>query len=346
MIGPDFSVVGGMTSLNRMIMEESSDTVSIKFSPSMHQRRLFGRASLWIRNIVSAPIIRATKPPDIVHIHVSTGLSIWRKTSIGNLWNLLGIPVVYHTHGSKIKDYIGNSSILTRKIIGRRFRKAAMIVALSEGWKEWYSDTLGLDSKRVSVIPTPIIIPERERLRKGVDFLYSGLMGDRKGTFDLIKAWSLIPDDERGCIQLHLIGNGKVREASNLVDKLGIGDSCIVHGWVSEKEKEDLMGRCGVYVLPSYNEGLPMGLLEAMAWGLAPISSNVGAIPEVISDGENGILVGAGEIEDLSLAIRKMIENPEEVDRMSEMARQTAENHEWTMYFEKLINTWKEILEH
>ncbi len=345
MIGPDFSVVGGMTSLNRMIMEESSDLADIRFSPSMHQKSLFGRVSLWIRNIVAAPIIRSTKPPDIVHIHVSTGLSIWRKTSIGNLWSLLGTPVVYHTHGSKIKEYIGKSSIITRKIIGRRFRKAAMVATLSEGWKEWYSITLGLDPDRVSVIPTPIKIPKKEKLRRGTDFLYSGLMGDRKGTFDLIKAWSQIPKDERMGINLHLIGNGKVAEASTLVDKLGIGDSCIVHGWVSEKEKEELIERCGVYVLPSYNEGLPMGLLEAMAWGLAPISSNVGAIPEVISDGENGILVDPGKIGDLSMAIRKMIETPDEVERISKMARRTSENHDWEKYFENLIKVWREILQ-
>ena len=119
MIGPDFRVVGGMTSLNKMIMEEEFEDYSVDFLASMHDSNLAGRVSLWAKNLFLAPINRLINKPAIVHIHVSTGFSIWRKTSIGNLWNLLGVPIIYHTHGSKIKDFVEGSSSIVKKIIAR-----------------------------------------------------------------------------------------------------------------------------------------------------------------------------------------------------------------------------------
>ncbi len=346
MIGPDFRVVGGMTSLNKMIMEEHFEDFSVDFSASMHDSSLIGRFSQWAKNLFIAPVKRfSKKKPDVVHIHVSTGLSLWRKTSIGNLWSILGVPVIYHTHGSKIKDFIGKSSKLTRGLIARRFRRADMTLTLSEGWKEWYSSALDLDLDKINVIPTPIKIPNEEPSLRGEDILYSGLMGNRKGTFDLIRAWALIPKESRNESVLHLIGNGKVKQAAELVNELNLGDSCIVHGWVSEEEKKRLIGRSGIYVLPSYNEGLPMGLLEAMAWGLAPISTNVGAIPEIIADGINGFLVDPGDIDTLSNRICELMEDASKKHKIAISANKTARKHDWADYVVKIQDIWNSVIE-
>lgn len=344
MIGPDFSVVGGITSLNKMIMEEITDEFSVVFLPSMHQRSLFGRLSLWVKNIFIAPFIRYSKSPNIVHIHVSSDLSMWRKTSIGNMWSMLGVPVIYHTHGSKAKDFIEGSSSLTRWIISRRFRRASAIITLSEGWKNWYSDNLGIKLSKFAVLPTPIVLPAPHCLdqEERVDILYSGLMGHRKGTFDLIEAWARIPEEEKIGRKLHLIGNGEVASAREKSKLLNQEESCVVHGWVSEEEKIELLKNCGTYVLPSHNEGLPMGLLEAMSWGLCPISTGVGAIPEIIKNGENGILVSPGNVDEISTAIRSIINDLSMRESISSGAIETAEKHDWAAYMRNLIELWEE----
>mgnify|MGYP003735473007 CR=1 FL=1 len=344
MIGPDFSVVGGITSLNKMIMKEIYDEISVDFSPSMHQRNLPGRFSLWIRSLIFAPFIRIFRPPDVVHIHVSSDLSMLRKTSIGNMWNMLGVPVIYHTHGSKARDFIEGSSFITKWVISRRFRRASAIITLSEGWKKWYSENLGIESSRFAVLPTPIALPPLQEIdqKERGDVLYSGLMGLRKGTFDLIEAWSRSPDEEKYGRKLHLIGNGDVSEAREKSKQLNQEGTCIIHGWVSEEEKIELMRSCGIYVLPSHNEGLPMGLLEAMSWGLSPISTGVGAIPEIIINGENGILVPPGNVDEISLAIRSLMDDPSKRHAISASAIETAKEHDWEEYIGNLTTLWKE----
>ena len=345
MIGPALSVVGGMTSLNRMILEEEIEGVSIKFVASMDKRSLFGRLNRWVWNLISAPIFRFFDKPDIVHIHVSSGLSIWRKTSIGNFWIALGVPVIYHTHGSKARDFIEGSSRLVKFIIRRRFRKATRIVTLSEGWRNWYSENLSIDIDAITILPTPIHIEKKSNNdgKESKDVLYSGLMGKRKGTFDLIEAWSRIQSEGVTGCNLHLIGDGMVKECKNLVRNLNLEDTCIVHGWVSEEKKKELLGTCGIYSLPSHNEGLPMGLLEAMAHGLAPVSTTVGGIPEVISDRENGFLTEPGDIEELSRILKELIVNDDLREQIASKARNTAEEHDWEKYCPKLLHLWKEV---
>ena len=344
MIGPDFSVVGGITSLNKMIMREKSDEFSVDFSPSMHQGSLLGRFSLWIKSLLFAPFIRLTRPPGVVHIHVSSDLSMWRKTSIGNMWNRLGVPVIYHTHGSKARDFFEGSSFITKWAISRSFRRASAIITLSEGWKEWYAENLGVASSKFVVLPTPIYPPPPEEVvkKERIDVLYSGLMGLRKGTFDLIEAWSKIPEEEKAGRKLHLIGNGDVEEVREKSEQLNQDKTCIIHGWVSEEEKIGLLRRCGIYVLPSHNEGLPMGLLEAMSWGLSPISTRVGAIPEIIKNGENGILVSPGRVDEISLAIRSLMDDSSKMGAISTSAIATAKEHDWNTYFVNLTSLWRE----
>jgi glycosyltransferase involved in cell wall biosynthesis len=78
-------------------------------------------------------------------------------------------------------------------------------------------------------------------------------------------------------------------------------------GWVSGQAKEKLLQRNGIYVLPSYNEGLPVSVLEAMAADLAVITTRVGGIPELIADGSNGVLIEPGDREGLKMSMSTLL---------------------------------------
>ena len=97
----------------------------------------------------------------------------------------MGVPVIYHTHGSKARDFIEGSPRIVKYLISKRFRRAAGIVTLSNGWKKWYSESLNLDTEKITILPTPIYIKNNfeENKNRSSDVLYSGLMGDRKGAF-------------------------------------------------------------------------------------------------------------------------------------------------------------------
>jgi glycosyltransferase involved in cell wall biosynthesis len=86
-----------------------------------------------------------------------------------------------------------------------------------------------------------------------------------------------------------------------------------------------LLASSHAFVLPSHTEGLPMSLLEAMAWGLAPICTPVGSIPEYVVDGANGLVVAPGDVQQLAKAIERMVAQDTQRTYMGRLARATVE---------------------
>jgi glycosyltransferase involved in cell wall biosynthesis len=80
-------------------------------------------------------------------------------------------------------------------------------------------------------------------------------------------------------------------------------------GWVSGEEKNAILAQTMINVLPSYNEGLPMTILETMLYGIPNISTNIASIPEVIKDGVNGFLISPGDIDSLVCKIKELIDD-------------------------------------
>lgn len=118
-------------------------------------------------------------------------------------------------------------------------------------------------------------------------------------------------------IKCYLAGDGDVEKVKELVKEKHLENNIDVVGWANFDKKLELLKSVSTVVLPSYNEGLPMSILEGMACGKAIISTTVGAIPEVISE-ENGILVKPGNVQALSEALIECAQNLEKIKKMSE----------------------------
>ena len=101
------------------------------------------------------------------------------------------------------------------------------------------------------------------------------------------------------------------QRARALTVELNIENHVVFAGWVSGEEKENLLSRVNIYVLPSYNEGLPVSLLEAMSWQVPVISTRVGGIPELVREGIDGLLIEAGDRAAFSLAIVTLAKDPD-----------------------------------
>jgi glycosyltransferase involved in cell wall biosynthesis len=109
--------------------------------------------------------------------------------------------------------------------------------------------------------------------------------------------------------------------------ELGIENHVVFVGWVSGAVKVDLLRRAQIYVLPSYNEGLPVSLLEAMSWQVPVISTRVGGIPELVREGVDGLLIDAGDRAALSSAIIELAQNAELREKMGIAARDQVERN-------------------
>jgi glycosyltransferase involved in cell wall biosynthesis len=159
-----------------------------------------------------------------------------------------------------------------------------------------------------------------------VEVLFLGLVGRRKGIYDLLEAFkealNQVPE-----IHLTVGGNGEVEKARLLADNLEINKNITFAGWVGGEQKEHLLKRASFYVLPSYNEGLPVSLLEAMSWNMPVISTRVGGIPELVDHGIDGFLIDAGDQKSLSESIALLARNEKLRQQMGDNARRKIENN-------------------
>lgn len=116
------------------------------------------------------------------------------------------------------------------------------------------------------------------------------------------------------------VGDGSLRpELEEVSRRLGIADQVIFSG--NRTDIPSVMKALDVIVLPSFWEGLPIAILEAMAAGRPVIATRVGGIPEVVVDGQTGLLIPPGDIEALAKAILILCNNPEQRIRMGQAAQ-------------------------
>jgi len=245
---------------------------------------------------------RSTK---IVHIHTASYNSFKRSALFISLAKFFKRKVVIHIHGGGFKEYYEkNTSFVHKNLL-----KCDTIIALTEYWKKFFE---GLGFENVIVIPNIVDSPtiqERKCNDGKTHILYLGLITKAKGIFDLIDTINEHKEELNGKIILHVGGNGETETIKKMIDDYLLQDIVIYEGWVSGDKKVELLNNTDVFILPSYTEGLPISILEAMSYSLPVITTPVGGIPEVVKDGENGLLFTPGDKDALYKAIDKLAIN-------------------------------------
>jgi glycosyltransferase involved in cell wall biosynthesis len=158
------------------------------------------------------------------------------------------------------------------------------------------------------------------------DLLYAGVLIPRKGVHDLLAAFARIAPDHPDS-HLWIVGSAdNPAYAAGLRQQAaesGLGERIIFTGAVDQATLAGHMRRCRALVLPSYSEGLPRVVVEAMLAGMPVIATRVSGIPDVLRDGENGLLITPGDVDDLERALRRALGSAE-VDDMAGAAQRFA----------------------
>ncbi len=251
---------------------------------------------LWLSLRAMGSLLRALLFERVggVHLHSAMRGSFWRKSVYGVVARGFGVKVVYHLHGSEMKPFIEGLPGWARALAVRLLERADAVIVLSSSWQQYVT---GIAPKaRVRLIPNYIEVGELPLPAPAdeVRFLFLGALGKRKGVYDLLPAFAQALKSH-AAMRLVIGGDGELAQARALADQLGIAPKVDFLGWVSGDDKRHALAHADAFVLPSYNEGLPMSILEAMACGLPVISTRVGGIPEAVLDGRTGILLAAGD---------------------------------------------------
>jgi glycosyltransferase involved in cell wall biosynthesis len=148
-------------------------------------------------------------------------------------------------------------------------------------------------------------------------------------------------DDDVPEFRTRIAGDGpESNHARRLADRY---DAVEYLGYVSEREKRQVLEEASIYVLPTYAEGLPIALLEGMAGGNAAVSTDVGSIPEVVGD-ENGRLVTPGDVDSLTIVLRELVSAPDTIESMGRAnARLVREEYSWSTAATRLIELYRSV---
>lgn len=276
----------------------------------------------------------------IVHVHGASDASFYRKRIFINIAKLFNKKVIFHCHGAEFKRFAGQH----RRMVASTLRKCDCIIALSQSWKEWFEDTFHHENVVVikNVIPDPII--------KNVDkdsrftMLFLGRIGKRKGIYDLLDVLKKNKEKYDGKLLMLIGGDGETEKATSFINDNHL--ACIVEfeGWVSGELKIQLLNKADAYILPSYNEGLPISVLEAMSYSLPVISTNIGGIPEILKDGVNGYLVHPGNKNEIEKAINNLMEDKGLRQKMGAASRNKAKEHLPEYVEKQLSNLYNKLL--
>ena len=345
-VGPDHTDPGGMATVEQQILAHTGAVADVRpvstHVASSVLRRLFAFAS------GAGQVVRAMAGGrvDIVHLHVSCRGSIVRKGLLIYAARRFAVPVVLHCHGAEFGSDFERMPPLLQRAVRHAFRRASRVVVLGEMWRPVYAGRVGVDDDRVVVVPNAVELPPAVpvRSRSPLRLVFLGEYGKRKGSSDLIRAVARLPEDERARVRLTMAGHGDVAEAAALVGELGLREVVDVRGWLGPVERDALLAESSVLVLPSSHEGLPLAMLEAMAWGIVPVVTAVGGIPEVVLDGQNGLFVTHGDVAGIAAVIGRLVRDPELVDRLGVAARTTAEGYGIEQYVTRLADVWAAVV--
>lgn len=326
MLGESLDRQGGIVSVEKLIINQAPKNLQINHIPTLADGSNLYKIWVFIKALKRLFQYLQKQEASVVHIHVSERGSAFRQAITTIISWLNHRPVILHAHGADFQIFYSHLPEVAKVGLSWAFRKSTQFIVLSESWKKYYVDNLCLKSEQVIVLPNPVRIPLQIPQRissKKIRFLFLGRIGQRKGAFDLIASFHAIPVEQKQNIELIMAGDGDVEKARNLVSTLNLTQYITIMDWINEQQRDELLKKVDVFILPSYNEGLPMALLEAMSWGLPVITTPVGGIPDLIIPRQNGLLITPGNLLELTNAIKLLIEDESLRLSLGQKARET-----------------------
>ena len=242
--------------------------------------------------------------PALVHAHVSYGTSFWRKSILLAMARSFGVPTLFHLHSGGFLQWAQSGGRMRRFWIRRTMESSDLVVVLTESWGERIVQLA--PKAKVEVLGNPVLIPttalltsDRASSHGGGRVLFLGWIYSSRDVSTLLEAWVIFRERCPGW-RLAVGGKGEVEQFLAAAERLGVRDDLDFLGWIEGTEKERELRRADVFVLPSYNEGMPVSVLEAMAYGVAVVATPVGGVPDMMKPDVHGLWVQPGDIEGLS----------------------------------------------
>ena len=352
--------MGGIAVLIRAQLAQWCLEVSVKhFNTELWERRSGATGQFGLANLVLFFVNTwrlswtvASRRPLLVHYHTSLGLAVLKDTMLA-FWLrwILRRPVILQIHFADV-DYI----LLSRAKLLRRLQLVFLMIScdrialLSQSIERELAAILSprqtlLWKKKATILPNFTALPTLPRRRPvtllPVGLFFIGNIGWRKGAYDLLRASLKLKTRGTAAFEVVFAGpfdsSKEERQFRGVIRELGLEAQVRLLGSVAGKAKEEAFLAADVFVLPSYGEGVPVALIEAMAYGLPAVVTSVGGIPETVTDGGEGFIIRPGDIDSLAERLSELIADEDLRMRMGSAGRLRAlEQHSPKAYFDAL----------
>jgi glycosyltransferase involved in cell wall biosynthesis len=318
---------------------------SVTTVPTYIEGSRWRRLTTNISGMLCATWLVLNRRVDILHVHLAHGGSVVRKSLPLAAARLVGVPSVIHAHSYDFGGWFDRLKPIVRAAV-RRLLVADYWLVLGGRHVEEYASRLQLTSDRIGILHNAVRVPATPVSQFDVPWVHAvalGRLGVRKGSYDLIAAVAELDDSVRSQLRVTLAGDGEVDQVRAAIAAAELHETIHAAGWLDPAARDELLCSAHIFVLPSHDEGLPMALLEAMAHGLAPVTTMVGSIGEAVEDGVNGVLVAPGSPGEIAEALAALVDDEALRTALADAARSRAQDFSLDRWYERLTLLWTDL---
>ena len=272
--------------------------------------------------------------PKVVLIFCASGLSALEKGVLLWVCSILGAPSIIFPRAGKLEEQV-QSNVLFGAAIKFLFSKADLFLCQGPGWKKFASEFIGVQKSSLAEVNNWTATEEllalgRSRQKKctskTINILFVGWIEKEKGVWDLLQAAKLL--FEQGFqFRLTLVGEGSELKRVRQFGFKFLPGRLVLKSWQNEHQLKPLWAKNEIFVLPSWTEGMPNALIEAMATKLCPVVTNVGLIPDFLTDQVDSIIVEKKNHVKLANALGHLINDEKMLNKLANEAFTTAERN-------------------
>jgi glycosyltransferase involved in cell wall biosynthesis len=284
----------------------------------------------------------------LVHVHTGAPWSFLRKSVVVCVARLFRKRVILHIHASRFEEWWLPDSRIRAAHIGFILRRCSLVIVLCRDWEQKLRRRY--PAVRIRVLPNPSSVsttPASRASRQGIfTVLFLGFLIPSKGVRDLLAVAQKMASENLCETRMVVAGKGPLQqEIVDFVREKDLGPWVQFVGWVTGPEKARLLSSASLLFLPSYHEGMPMAILEAMSYGLPILSTRIAGIPDLVQEGRNGYLCEPGDVEGYLRVIRTLCHNRDLVDELGQKSLEYAQQFTSAVIYRQLESIYAEISE-
>ncbi|MCG5434122.1 glycosyltransferase family 4 protein [Mycobacterium sp. MYCO198283] len=363
--GAQFDPVGGMQThtgeLTRALDARGVQQTVVTTRPPGGAREVaFGSHARIVRLGVPVPVCRQfysvpaaalvprlARRSDLVHAHLGEDLAIVPLALTAAAAGRIPLVLTVHTSVRRTLRVSDARSALLKAVGGRLElageRRADAVLTLTHRLRDGLLAD-GVPAGRIRVIPSGVnpdlFDGAAEPARTGDRVVFVGRLHPQKGVDTAVRALPMLPG-----VTLVLAGDGPDRaELARLAQRLGVADRVEFLGFVPHDRVPQLLADADLFVMPSQYEELGTAIVEAMASGVPVVASNIGGIPQLVDDGETGVLVPPGDPAELAAACRALLADPARSALMAKKALARTAAYQWPALADRVLAVYRELV--